>query len=146
MLNIEKLFKFPILMIDTEGEERRKRLSSSYEDSDPEIIYGEAEYPYYDFVGIEDRWIPKSDSLENAKIGEFDACVVKFNNVAPMLVAWSKDKFKKEYIKFVEKIKEKELAEEGDYKVSYIAPDKLAKLFAGLAEEEKEKEDDKDPE
>lgn len=146
MLYTDKLFKFPIMMVDSEEEEKRKKLGFSITgDDDPEIIYGEAEYPYYDFVGVEDRWIPNSVSLEAAKEGNFSACVVKFNNLPLMLVPWPKAKFKKEYIEFVNHIiqKEKEEEQKQDVKMIYLTPEHLKKIFgAEDIEEEKDNKED----
>jgi hypothetical protein len=102
---LEDLFTFPVVMVDGENEERKEKeahLLNREENEGYDIVYGEAEYPYYDFVGIEDRWLPDQESLEKALNGKFDACIVKFTNVPQLLVPWPKDKFKKELKKFSE--------------------------------------------
>jgi hypothetical protein len=105
---LDELFKFPIVLIDGENEERKEQsrqsqasLGLSSEDiEDCDLIYGEAEYPYWDFIGIEDRWLPSKESLEKALDGVFEACVVRFINVGQVLVPWTKKKFKNEINKF----------------------------------------------
>jgi len=105
---LDELFSFPIIMIDGDNEERKSKDRSKYgdilngeESMEYDIIYGEAEYPYWDFVGIEDRWIPHTESLNKAiDQGEFEACMVRFLHVGQLLVPWSKEKFKKEIKKF----------------------------------------------
>jgi len=103
---LEQLFKFPIAIIDSENEERKRRLGElpNVEEGDEyDIIYAEAEYPYWDLIGMEDRWLPTTKSFDNAMRGEFDACIVKFANVGSLLVPWSKTKFKSALIKFADK-------------------------------------------
>ena len=57
---IKELFKFPIVMIDGDNEEKKLEENelTGRKESDYDMIFGEAEYPYFDFVGIEDRWLP----------------------------------------------------------------------------------------
>lgn len=105
MLDI--LFKFPILMLDGKIEERKSRKSELYgteEDSELDIIEGEAEVPYIDFLSIQDRWIPNPQSWEKARKGHFEACFVTFSGSGSFIVPWTKEKFKKELRKFIEKI------------------------------------------
>lgn len=105
---INELFKFPIVMIDGDNEERKSaenRLLGKGDDegrTDYDIIIGEAEYPYYDFIGIEDRWLPQKRSLNKAITGKFDACGVRFVNAGYLLVPWNKEKFKEAIRKFAE--------------------------------------------
>lgn len=113
---MRELFKFPIVMIDGDNEERKSASNRLMgmgigEEGVPDeydIIYGEAEYPYWDFIGIEDRWIPSKASAENAMNGKFDACFVKFANVGHILVAWPRKKFKAELKKFIEEYEKEE--------------------------------------
>ena len=58
---LDELFKFPIVMVDGENEERKriKKEEESdrmvYQIADAEeydLIYGEAEYPYLDFIDL----------------------------------------------------------------------------------------------
>ncbi len=112
---LEHLFKFPAVMIDGDNEARKLRDQQKFgdlpgeptqEEDDYDIIFGEVEYPYWDFIGIEDRWLPRKESIEKAlHEGVFDACLVKFVNVGQILVPWSKAKFKKTIIKFMEEYK-----------------------------------------
>lgn len=117
---MKELFKFPIVMVDYDNEERKSaedRLLGKIgdEESSPELdmIFGEAEYPYWDFIGIEDRWLPRKQSVDSAINGKFDACTVRFANVGQLLVPWTKNKFKKEITKFSE---EYELTKSDDKK------------------------------
>lgn len=107
MLN--ELFTFPIFMIDGDNEEKKlerkmkdEELLGDAEDEELDIIYGEAEYPYWDFIGIEDRWLPRDESLKKALDGKFEACAVRFLHAGQLLVPWSRKKFKTEFTKFAE--------------------------------------------
>ncbi len=107
---LDEFFTFPIVMIDGENEERKLRESTRFgdipsspaEEQEYDMVYGEAEYPYWDFIGAEDRWLPSKESLDKALAGNFEACIVRFVNVGQLLVPWSKKKFKRELIKFAE--------------------------------------------
>lgn len=121
----DKLFCFPILMVYME-EDENKRLGLPSNEEERKIIRGEAEYPYYDFIGVEDRWTPTKESLENAMDGQFDACVVKFANVPQMLVPWTKAKFKREYDKFVEVVKSRN---EEQPTILAVSQEQLAEIF-----------------
>lgn len=108
------LFKFPIVLIDGENEERKRKegeLFSREEQAEYDIITGYAEFPYYDFRGMEDRWMPSEESLERAMKGKFDACLVNFLHASSQLVPWTKEKFKQEIGKFMEE-REKDIEEE----------------------------------
>ncbi len=105
---LEDLFPFPVILIDGRNEEAKHadhdRLGISKEEEDElDIVFGEAEYPYFDFVGIEDRWIPDKSSFQKALKGKFNGCLVKFANVGMLLVPWNKEKFKTELAAFIEK-------------------------------------------
>jgi len=103
---IDELFTFPIVMIDGDNEERKMKnkpdLGIPSEDAEEEydMVFGEAEYPYWDFIGIEDRWLPSTDSFNKAIDGKFEACIVRFLHAGQLLVPWSKKKFKAELSKF----------------------------------------------
>ena len=92
-------------MIDGDNEEKKIRnkpdlgLPMDMEE-DYDVIYAEAEYPYWDFIGVEDRWLPTDESLNNALNSVFEACAVRFVNVGQLLVPWRKEKFKSEIKKF----------------------------------------------
>lgn len=100
---LDELFMFPIVMIDGDNEERKMK-DSEILGSDPaadyDIIFGEAEYPYWDFIGMEDRWLPQDESLKKALDGKFDACIVRFLHAGQLLVPWSRKKFRSELVKF----------------------------------------------
>lgn len=111
---LDNLFKFPVMMIDVEIEQRKEKKRSKYSDDDilsqvmensdddgVEIISGEAECPYYDFVSVVDRWIPTKYSRDKAKKGKFDNCFVVFGNSGSFVVPWPKDKFKQELKTFI---------------------------------------------
>lgn len=105
---LEQLFKFPIVMIDGDNEERKIQDKQRFGDlpsgdnqhGDYDMVFGEAEYPYWDLIGVEDRWLPSRESLEKAMDGQFEACIVRFVNVGQLLVPWSKKKFKAAITKF----------------------------------------------
>lgn len=106
---IDELFKFPIVMIDGDNEERKNKDKQRFgempntdeeEEGEYDMVFGEAEYPYWDFIGIEDRWLPSKESLQKALEGRFEACIVRFANVGQLLVPWTKKKFKSEIQKF----------------------------------------------
>ena len=104
---LDVLFTFPIVMIDGDNEERKMKnkpdLGIPTEDDEEEydMVFGKAEYPYFDFIGVEDRWLPSSDSLARAMTGDFDACIVRFLHAGQLLVPWTRKKFKAEFAKFV---------------------------------------------
>jgi hypothetical protein len=90
-------------------------------------------YPYYDFIGVEDRWLPTKESLDNAMDGRFDACIVRFSGMSPFLVPWTRGKFLKELKKFTDRrVKEKEVDSEREVTVVGMTQDKLAKIFQGV--------------
>ena len=101
---IDKLFKFPIIMIDGNKEDEKDQmdalLNKADDTEDPEIIYGEAECPYYDFLSVSDRWLPSDESYNRALNGKFDACFVLFDRCGSFIVPWPKERFKKEFSKF----------------------------------------------
>lgn len=134
----DKLFCFPFLMVyKEEDDEKNKILGLPSNEEERIIIRGEAEYPYYDFIGVEDRWVPTKESLENATNGEFDACVVKFANVPQMLVPWTKAKFKREYDKFVEVVKSRN---EEQSTILAVSQEQLAEIFKSQQNDGKDSE------
>ena len=103
MLN--ELFTFPTVNIDGEYEEKKVKNREILGDNkldDYEMVFGEAEYPYWDFIGIEDRWLPTTESLERALEGKFDACVVRFVHTGQILVPWTRKKFKEKLREFID--------------------------------------------
>ena len=107
MTPLDKLFSFPMVLVHAEDEDMNSRLglpSNSNDEDKYEIIEGEAEYPYYDFVGIEDRWLPGRRYLDEARSGSFTGCAVKFANVPQILCPLPKEEFKKRLGDFIENI------------------------------------------
>ncbi len=95
---LKNLFAFPIVMIDGDEENEKTKLMEELAlDSREElsVIHGEAELPYFDFMGITDRWIPTEASRDNAKKGNFDHCMVLFQNAGTYICPWPKAEFKK---------------------------------------------------
>jgi len=94
----DDLFTFPIVMVDGENEERKEKDKDLFgkQDEEPEydIVYGEASYPFYDFKGFEDRWLPTQQSLRKALKQKFDACIVRFDGIGQFLVPMPKERFK----------------------------------------------------
>lgn len=105
---LENLFAFPIVMVDGEEEERKEEQSRILDlpnfDEEVEVFVGEAELPYYDFLGAVDRWGPSKESKERARAGEFDHCMVMFHNAGTFMVPWSKKKFKQKLQEFSQSV------------------------------------------
>lgn len=107
---LEQLFKFPIVMVDGDNEERKIREKDRFgalptdpqEQGDYDMVFGEAEYPYWDLIGVEDRWLPSRESFSKAMNGQFEGCIVRFVNVGQLLCPWTKKKFKAALLKFAE--------------------------------------------
>lgn len=138
MLN--ELFAFPTVMIDEDNEGRKmeqklkdKELmgdtEESVEEDEYDMIYGEAEYPYWDFIGIEDRWLPSADSFNKALKGKFEACVVRFSHVGQLLVPWTKKKFKAELAKFAEEYEQAHPSEKKttELRIMTLTPEQFEK-------------------
>lgn len=106
---LEKLFAFPIVMIDGDEELKRvkRSLSSETEEEDDlsTVFIGEAELPYDDFLGAIDRWGADPESKEKAKKGIYDHCTVIFDKGGTYTVPWSKKKFKEKIALFEKKLK-----------------------------------------
>lgn len=109
---LENLFKFPIVKIDGDNEDRKYKakerfgdLTSTEHDDDYDMVFGWAEYPYWDIIGLEDSWLPQKESLERAMgtPAKFDACIVRFANVGQLLVPMTRKEFKKSIQDFAEK-------------------------------------------
>lgn len=103
----DDLFTFPIVMVDGENEERKERENNLFgqteaEEPEYDIVYGEASYPYYDFKGCEDRWLPTKRSLQKALKQKFDACIVRFVDAGQFLVPMSKEKFRETWEEFAQ--------------------------------------------
>jgi len=146
---IDDLFPFPVILIDGRNEEEKNRESdrlgiASEEEDELDIIYGEAEYPYFDFIGIEDRWIPDKESFKKALKGKFNGCLVKFSGIGMLLVPWNKEKFKSELTSFIKKReeeKEKDEVPAGEPKkvtVIKFTPEMLLNMVKAGEEENKE--------
>lgn len=105
---LENLFAFPIVMVDGEEEQRREEQSKMLDlpnyDDEMEVFVGQAELPYYDFLGILDRWGPTKESKEKARNGEFDHCMVMFHNAGTFMVPWPKKKFKDKLQEFAKSV------------------------------------------
>lgn len=103
----ENLFKFPVVMVDGNREEEKERemqrLNLPSEQYEVDVIIGEAECPYYDFVSVTDRWLPTQESFQRAIQGKFDACSVLFSHSGTFVVPWPREKFKKALSKFSKK-------------------------------------------
>jgi hypothetical protein len=139
----EDLFTFPIVMVDGENEERKERendilgsLPGKDDDVEYDIIYGEACYPYYDFIGAEDRWLPTQRSLQRALKQKFDACIVRFTNAGQFLVPMNKSKFTELLEEFA--ANKEELPEEPKGKVTVLkfTPEILADIIKKADEKE----------
>lgn len=135
---LDEFFTFPIVMIDGENEERKQQNKTRFgdlpsgeeEDEEYDMVFGEAEYPYWDFIGCEDRWLPSKESLDKAIGGRFDACIVRFVNVGQLLVPWSKKKFKAELVKFANEYEIKhppKVQERKELKILTLSPEQFKK-------------------
>lgn len=107
---LDTLFTFPIIMVDGDNEEKKHRSKKRLEelgldeedDEQVDIIIGEADCPYFDFLSVTDRWLPTSESVNRAIEGKFEACFVMFSQSGNYVVPWNKEKFKEELRKFIE--------------------------------------------
>lgn len=97
---LDDLFVFPIVMVDGDSEERKGKLGIDEDEVD--MIIGEAECPYDDFISVADRWLPTEESVQNAQSGKFDACYVVFDGCGGYVCPWSKTKFKRNLKAFIE--------------------------------------------
>lgn len=104
---LDEMFRFPCVMVDGDNEMAKKTLfSGSANEPALDIVIGEAAYPYFGLIGLVDKWMPNEESFKNAlEYREFDACLATFANIGPVLVPWKKEKFEKEYRKFVSGLK-----------------------------------------
>ena len=133
----DDLFTFPIVMVDGENEEKKEKEQERFGDlipgkeKDPieyDIVYGEASYPYFDFVGFEDRWLPTQRSLHRALKQKFDACIVRFANIGQFLVPMTKEKFKEMINEFAQ-TREKGEEEKTNVTVLKFTPDVISELI-----------------
>lgn len=141
---LEQLFKFPIVMVDGDNEDRKIRNKERYgalpnaeeEDADDyDMVFGEAEYPYWDLIGIEDRWLPSKESFNKAMAGQFEACIVRFVNVGQLLVPWSKKKFKSALLKFAEEYDNNHPKEKKNVNVRVLSPEEFKKIKGQIEED-----------
>lgn len=126
MIEFENLFVFPIALVDGENEEKKRERNKSLaldESEEVDIVIGEAEVPYYDFISVTDRWLPSQRSLDKALNGKFDACYVVFANSGGFVVPWNKQKFKEKLKEFISKLPE------SDVKATEIGIEDAVKLF-----------------
>lgn len=130
---LDSLFKFPIVTVDGLNEEKKaiRAEKMNLDEQEVDMVIGEAECPYYDFLCISDRWLPTKESLQNALEGNFDACYVSFSSSGSFIVPWNKEIFKAELKKFMDA-----LPKESEIKVLIGDQDQLMKFF--------KKEDKKD--
>lgn len=108
---LDNLFVFPIVMVDGDNEDRKSKQADMLNigtDSEIDLIEGEAECPYYDFVSVSDRWLPTQASLDKAIEGNFEACGVVFSSSGTFICSWNKKKFKRELAKFIKSLPEEE--------------------------------------
>lgn len=97
---LEDLFVFPIVMVDGDAEEKKGSLGIGEDEVD--IIIGEAECPYNDFISVADRWLPTEESHSRALDGKFDACYVIFDGCGGYVCPWTKTKFKSKLRSFIQ--------------------------------------------
>lgn len=144
----KELFKFPIILIDGSVEDRKikdsEMLGLTLENEDPDIIYAEAECPYYDFLSVSDRWLPTDSSFENAKKGIFDACNVLFLNSGAFIVPMSKEEFRESLENFMEnyhadeeiEIKKKKKSSKGEVKILKLSEKDVLDMLKKKLEEQ----------
>ena len=130
---LDSLFKFPIVTVDGLNEEKKaiQAEKMNLDEQEVDMVIGEAECPYYDFLSISDRWLPTKESFQNALEGNFDACYVLFNSSGSFIVPWNKEIFKTELKKFMDA-----LPKEPEIKVLIGDQEQIMKFF--------KKEDKKD--
>lgn len=123
MLNT--LFKFPIIMVDGEHEEKKAKIM---DDAEMDIIEGTAECPFTDFLGLSDAWYPDEESfkqaLENKK---FNACRVHFSQCGSYTVPWTRAKFKKELQSFIDNYEKNNPREKESFMIPIEIIDKKPK-------------------
>lgn len=141
MTILDKLFRFPIILVNVENKgaldkEREINLGLSSSNEELDILRGFAEYPYYDFVGIEDRWMPNEKSLTDARDEEFDACAVKFANLPQLLVPWTKQRFKTELSEFIEYVRKRERDEQTSSQNLRVITQEQAKKIESILRED----------
>jgi hypothetical protein len=143
----KELFKFPIILIDGSVEDKKMKdsemLGLPLDDSEPDIIYAEAECPYYDFLSVSDRWLPTEESFQNAKKGIFDACNVIFLNSGGFIVPMSKEEFRESLESFIEgfeientKPSKKKSKNEAEVKILKVSQKDVLEMLRKKLEEE----------
>lgn len=105
----DDLFKFPILQIDGNYEERKQTKSVEGEIPEPDLILSVAELPYWDFIGIKDGWAPLDSGFELAVAGKFECCTPIFRECGSYIVPWSRAKFKEEFQNFLKTLPEESI-------------------------------------
>lgn len=109
-----------------ELEKERQNQLLALDNKDPiEVIYGEVECPYFDFVSVSDRWLPTEKSYDRALSGKFDACNVIFLHSGSFVVPWTRKKFKEEIATFAEQAKK--ITKLGGLKILDITRDEFLK-------------------
>jgi hypothetical protein len=107
-MNWNEWFKFPIIVVNSDWEEleRERKDKSGVEITlDTDYVIGECEVPHYDrLANIYDVFRPSEASFAKAKERIFNACTVVFEGAGSYTVPWNKDKFKREYNKFLKGI------------------------------------------
>lgn len=147
---LDDLFVFPVILVDGRNEEIKAADKSKEEllglaaepEEELDIIYGEAEYPYYDFVGIEDRWEPDTASFEKALKGKFNASLVKFTNVGHLLTPWNRAKFKSELGAFIKKKEDEKGDDPKKVTVVKFTPEMIASMVKVIEDQEESEKDE----
>ncbi len=86
---------------DTEDAVDKKIL-----ENDLEFIIYKIDVPYWeDILCVKEHWQPNS-YRKVGETGKFDACMVEFGTLGPLLLAMTKSAFKKKWAKFVEEREE----------------------------------------
>jgi hypothetical protein len=129
---LDALFTFPVVNIDGDNEERKLKENDLLGDNDLpyDMVFGEAEYPYWDFIGIEDRWLPTTESFNKALDGKFEACMVRFVHAGQLLVPWTRKKFKTEIANFAKEFEESNPQESGkraELRIMTLTPEQYKK-------------------
>lgn len=105
-MNYDNFFKFPIILVDVDHEERK--LTEGRTDQDVDYIMGEGEVLYSDpVIRLMDMWLPTQKGVNKALDGRFTACEVTFADAGGFRVPWTKSRWKKEHSDFVNGVKER---------------------------------------
>lgn len=142
---LDKLFKFPVILLDVENEERKSKqrsLLNSDDEEDYDIATGEAEYPFDDFIGIEDRWFPTKKSFQKALKGKFEACMVRFAHVVPCLVPLNKEEFKQSLETFISQYEQKQKEKHGEGTIIQMSDNQFEKFMEKISSQDEEEKKD----